>query len=48
MFARPREFAPIRADLSLVIRFLMGIDAKLEAIERLIRDDDDEEEGTDS
>jgi len=48
VFARPRDLAPIRDDLSSIMRFLMGIDAKLEEIERLIREDDDEEEGTDS
>jgi hypothetical protein len=48
VFARPRDLAPITEDLSLVMRFLMGIDAKLEQIKALIQEDDDGEEGTDA
>ncbi|MCC6222944.1 MAG: hypothetical protein IT201_05570 [Thermoleophilia bacterium] len=48
MLARPRDLAPLRDDLSLIMEYLMRINAKLEGIERLIRDEDDQEDGTDS
>ena len=50
VFVRRRDLEPITDDLSLIMAFLMGLDAKLDKIEELIpeQDDDDEEQGTDA
>jgi hypothetical protein len=49
VLVRPRDLAPIRADLTLITTTLMRMEAKLDRIlGRMQEDDDGDEEGPDS